>query len=45
MANLTSPHLEVFQHDTCRLLYQADVFWVTEAVAQEHVDAKRNGFY
>ena len=37
--NLTSPHLEVFQHDACRLLYQADVFWVTEAVAQEHIAA------
>ena len=37
--NLTSPHLEVFQHDTCRLLYQTDVFWVTDAVAQEHIDA------
>ena len=34
-ANLASPHLEVFQHDTCRLLYQTDVFWVTESVGQE----------
>ena len=37
--NLTSPHLDVFQHDTCRLRYQTDVFWVTEAVAQEHLTA------
>ena len=36
---LTPPHLEVFQHDICRLHYQADVFWVTEAVAKEHIDA------
>jgi hypothetical protein len=43
-ANLTSPHLEVFQHDTCRLLYQTDVFWVTESVAQEHVDAMLDVF-
>jgi hypothetical protein len=38
-ASLTPPHLEIFQHDTCRLLYQTDVFWVTEAVAKEHIDA------
>lgn len=43
-ANLTSPHLEVFQHDTCRLLYQIDVFWVTESVAQEQVDAMLDVF-
>jgi uncharacterized protein DUF6932 len=42
--NLTSPHLEVFQHDTCRLLYQTDVFWVTESVAQEQVDAMLDVF-
>jgi hypothetical protein len=38
-ANLTSPHLEVFQHDTCRLYYQVDVFWVTEAVGKAPLDA------
>ena len=43
-ANLTSPHLEVFQHDTCRLLYQIDVFWVTESVAQEQVEAMLDVF-
>ncbi len=43
-ASLASPHLEVFQHDTCRLLYQTDVFWVTDAVAKEHVDAMLNVF-
>jgi hypothetical protein len=43
-ANLTSPHLEIFQHDTCRLLYQTDVFWVTESVVQEQVDAMLNVF-
>ena len=42
--NLTSPHLEIFQHDTCRLLYQTDVFWVTEAVAPEHLDAMFDDF-
>jgi hypothetical protein len=38
-ANLTSPLLEVFQHDRCRLYYHADVFWVTEAVGKDHIDA------
>ena len=37
--SLAVPHLEVFQHDTCRLRYQTDVFWVTEAVPKEHLDA------
>jgi hypothetical protein len=42
--NLTLPHLEVFQHDTCRLLYQIDVFWVTEAVPTEHLNAMLDVF-
>lgn len=36
---LLSPLLEVFQNDMCRLYYQADVFWVTEAIGKEHIDA------
>jgi hypothetical protein len=35
--HLRSPQAEVFQHDTCRLLYQTDVFWVTEAVGQDGI--------
>jgi hypothetical protein len=31
--------IDVFMHDRCRLRYQADVFWVTEAVGQEQLDA------
>ena len=42
--NLTLPHLEVFQHDACRLLYQIDVFWVTEAVPNEHMNAMLDVF-
>jgi len=38
-ATLSSPVLEVFQHDLCRLYYHTDVFWVTEAVGKEHIDA------
>ena len=38
-ANLTSPLLEVFQHDRCRLYYHADLFWVTEAVGKDRIDA------
>jgi hypothetical protein len=43
-ANLTSPSLEVFQHDLCRLYYHADVFWVTEAVGKVHIDAMLDVF-
>ena len=43
-ATLASPYLEVFQHDTWRLLYQIDVFWITEAITQEHLDAMLNVF-
>ena len=38
-ATLSSPLLEVFRHDLCRLYYHTDVFWVTEAVGKEHIDA------
>ena len=38
-ANLTSPLLEVFQHDRCRLYYHVDMFWVTEAIGRDHIDA------
>jgi hypothetical protein len=36
-ATLTSPLLEVFQHDLCRLYYHADLFWVTESVGETHI--------
>jgi hypothetical protein len=36
--NLRTPYVEVFQHDTCRLIYQTDVFWVTEAVGQDGIE-------
>jgi hypothetical protein len=38
-ANLPVHLLDVFQHDLCRLYYHADVFWVTEVVGREHIDA------
>ena len=43
-AGFTTVHLpahllDVFQHDLCRLYYQTDVFWVTEAVGREHIEA------
>ena len=38
-AHLTSPHLEVFQHDLCRLSYQVDLFWVTEIIGREHLES------
>jgi hypothetical protein len=30
--------LEVFQHDLCRIRYDADVFWVTEAVGNDRIE-------
>jgi hypothetical protein len=43
-AGFTTVHLpahllDVFQHDWCRLYYHADVFWVTEEVGREHIEA------
>ena len=43
-AGFTTMHLpthllDVFQHDLCRLYYYADVFWVTEGVGREHIEA------
>src|SRR5712691_191048 len=43
-AGFTTVHLpahllDVFQHDRCRLYYQADVFWVTEEVGEDHINA------
>ena len=37
--NLPAHLPDVFQHDLCRLYYQADVFWVTEVVGREHIEA------
>jgi hypothetical protein len=37
--NLPAHLLDVFQHDLCRLYYHADVFWVTEEVGREHIEA------
>lgn len=41
---LAPPYLEIFQHDVCRLRYQMDVFWVTEAVVREHREAMLDVF-
>ena len=30
--------LELFQHDTCRIRYQAHLFWVTEAVGDDRIE-------
>src|SRR5215475_4792285 len=37
--NLPVHLLEVLQHDLCRLYDHADVFWVTEVVGREHIEA------
>ena len=41
---LAPPQRTVFQHDLCRLTYQADVFWVTEAIDQEAIEAMLDVF-
>lgn len=41
---LTAPHLDVFQHDLCRLAYQTDVFWVTEAIGQDAINTMLDVF-
>jgi len=30
--------LELFQHDVCRIRYQADLFWVTEVVGNARIE-------
>jgi hypothetical protein len=37
--NLPTHLLDVFQHDLCRLYYHADVFWVTEGLGREYIEA------
>lgn len=37
-ANLDGADLELFQHDTCRILFHADLFWVTETVGAEPLE-------
>jgi hypothetical protein len=43
--NLPVHLLDVFQHDLCRLYYHADVFWVTEVVGREHIEAMLAVFF
>jgi predicted nucleotidyltransferase len=38
-ADLSGDALDVFEHERCRVRYGADVFWVTEAIGTEHLDA------
>ena len=42
--NLPAHLLDVFQHDLCRLYYHTDVFWVTEVVGREHIEAMLAAF-
>ena len=36
---LREPVAAIFAHDMCRIRYNIDVFWVTEAVGKEQVEA------
>src|SRR5712691_9671421 len=42
--NLPAHLLDTFQHDLCRLYYHADMFWVTEVVGREHIEAMSRFF-
>ena len=37
-ANLSGTDLDVFQHDVCRILFHADVFWVTDTVGADRIE-------
>jgi hypothetical protein len=41
---LPAPYLDVFQHGLCRLTYQTDVFWVTEAIGQDAINTMLDVF-
>jgi predicted nucleotidyltransferase len=34
---LSDELLAIFVHDSCRIRYNADVFWVTESIGAEHI--------
>jgi predicted nucleotidyltransferase len=36
--NLSGQDLDIFQHDLCRIRFDADVFWVTEAVGADRIE-------
>jgi predicted nucleotidyltransferase len=36
-ANLRGQDLDIFQHDLCRIKFQADLFWVTESVGADRI--------
>jgi hypothetical protein len=38
-AHLPTPQREVFDHERARLLFEADVFWATEAIGTEELMA------
>jgi hypothetical protein len=37
-ASLSGKDLDVFQHDVCRILFNADVFWVTDSVGADRIE-------
>jgi len=38
-ANLPPIQQDVFQHERAQLLFEADVFWATEAIGMEELDS------
>ena len=43
-SGLSDEVLGVFTHDICRMRYNVDVFWITEAIGQEHIEAALDVF-
>jgi hypothetical protein len=37
-ASLSGKDLDVFQHDVCRILFNADVFWLTDSVGADRIE-------
>jgi Family of unknown function (DUF6932) len=35
--NLRGQDLDMFQHDSCRIKFHADLFWVTETVGADRI--------
>jgi hypothetical protein len=43
-SGLSEEVLGVFTHDACRMRYNVDVFWVTEAIGHEQIEAALDVF-
>ena len=44
MSGLREELVSIFTHSTCRIRYNADVFWVTEGIGEEQIKAALDVF-